>query len=513
MPAETADGSPVPPFQGFQSPNGTIVPDEFFDQLLAELTDCELRVCLYIIRRTFGFKKDADDISLRQMVDGIRTKDGRVLDRGTGLSKAGAAKGAKGLVAKGVIKAVRNRSAARGNEPTTYRLRFRGEPLDAAPPDAAAPLVHDVDKGGVYQVDKPLSTRWTHNQSVKQQTEYSNFEIAHEKDFFDAEPTISGDAAAPSDGLAAGGSARDVATAPGAPADAPAPRAAGKSQPDQKTAAGDDPGAPQGTSARQADTPPPASPGYHRFRELALRSCQARGEAGPSVGHGDQETKQATAGTRAAADRLVPHVVAAHDDRSAPGSATLGEIIAARTARLAARAAAPPPPNLGPTARTIAPPEHAPSAHTVSPEHPASRPGSPPLSPEERALRATFRPLVSDLAKLFHDEATPAQSLARFVNDYLAAKRLHPELTPEAMIGLSYELKAVVQEYSPTIRTLARGAGLAGVKNKFPYFMELVEVRLGLKPDYSQRPVPPAGTPRADRPAPERSTPGSGYLP
>ena len=48
-------------FQGFDSPTTTPVPDQFLDTLLfflTDLTDPELRVLLYIIRRTFGFKKD-----------------------------------------------------------------------------------------------------------------------------------------------------------------------------------------------------------------------------------------------------------------------------------------------------------------------------------------------------------------------------------------------------------------------------------------------------------------------
>lgn len=114
-------------FRGFASPTYTTVPDELFDVLMPHLTDPELRVLLYIIRRTFGFKKTSDEISLRQMVEGITAKDGRVLDGGAGLSKASAARGLKGLAEKGIIVATRNRSAARGNEPTTYRLRFLEE--------------------------------------------------------------------------------------------------------------------------------------------------------------------------------------------------------------------------------------------------------------------------------------------------------------------------------------------------------------------------------------------------
>src|SRR5436190_1567889 len=98
-------------YEGFAGPNGTIVPDDVFDLIAPQLTEAELRVLLYIVRRTFGFKKDSDDISLKQMVEGIRTRDGRVLDLGAGLSKSAAARGARGLVEKGIIAPTPNRSA------------------------------------------------------------------------------------------------------------------------------------------------------------------------------------------------------------------------------------------------------------------------------------------------------------------------------------------------------------------------------------------------------------------
>src|SRR5215216_3621274 len=87
--------APIPPpeaptasiFLGFRSPTYTMVPDEVFDELLVELSGAELKVLLYIIRRTFGFKRESDTISLSQMLHGIATRDGRVLDRGVGLSK------------------------------------------------------------------------------------------------------------------------------------------------------------------------------------------------------------------------------------------------------------------------------------------------------------------------------------------------------------------------------------------------------------------------------------------
>src|SRR5665213_3417699 len=114
-------------YEGFNSPRTTQVPDDVFDVLMPQLKDAELRVLLYIIRRTYGFKKDFDNISLKQMVDGITTRDGRVLDRGTGLPKSAVARALVGLREKRIIVSRRNSSAEKGNMATTYRLRFKDE--------------------------------------------------------------------------------------------------------------------------------------------------------------------------------------------------------------------------------------------------------------------------------------------------------------------------------------------------------------------------------------------------
>jgi len=181
-------------YEGFRNPNGTIVPDDVFDVLMPRLADAELRILLYIIRRTFGFKKSSDDISLRQMVEGITTRDGRVLDSGTGLSKPTVARGLAGLREKRIIVATRNRSIERGNEATSYRLRFKGEPEAAT--DVAgdprenpgrAPLSHQRDKGLSHEKDKGLSHQRDTQQTDKQQTEISLSNIrksARSKDDF-----------------------------------------------------------------------------------------------------------------------------------------------------------------------------------------------------------------------------------------------------------------------------------------------------------------------------------------
>jgi hypothetical protein len=109
---------------GFKSPNYTNVPDEFLDFYVPYLSESELKVSLYIIRRTFGFKKEADSISLSQLENGIVTKDGRVLDYGTGLSRPSIVNAIKGLLEKGIIEAEKSKSQNGGNATTTYRLHM-----------------------------------------------------------------------------------------------------------------------------------------------------------------------------------------------------------------------------------------------------------------------------------------------------------------------------------------------------------------------------------------------------
>lgn len=111
-------------FQGFRSPNTTPIPDELFDELMAELSGAELKVLLYICRRTFGFKKERDNISLKQLVEGITTKKGKKLDNGTGLGKASVARAVKTLEEKGVVLRIKRKSKRKGDESTTYALHI-----------------------------------------------------------------------------------------------------------------------------------------------------------------------------------------------------------------------------------------------------------------------------------------------------------------------------------------------------------------------------------------------------
>jgi hypothetical protein len=78
-------------------------PDYIEDNLAPLLEEGELRVFSYIARRTFGFKKLQDELSLDQICNGIVKKTGERMDRGAGVEERTARKALKSLQAFGVI--------------------------------------------------------------------------------------------------------------------------------------------------------------------------------------------------------------------------------------------------------------------------------------------------------------------------------------------------------------------------------------------------------------------------
>jgi phage replication O-like protein O len=111
-------------FPGFQFPNTTQIPNEVFDTLMPHLSGGELKVLLYICRRTFGFRKGSDSISLTQIAHGITTKAGRVLDQGTGLSKRHVINALKALEKRNIITVTRKVDETGLNEVNTYSLNM-----------------------------------------------------------------------------------------------------------------------------------------------------------------------------------------------------------------------------------------------------------------------------------------------------------------------------------------------------------------------------------------------------
>lgn len=156
-------------FKGFYVPNSTPVPDNFFDELLVDLSESELKVVLYIMRRTFGFKKHDDNISISQMLNGIVKKDGTRLDRGTGLSKPAITKAVKSLVNRGVLVTERRFGEKGSYESSNYHLN-----LIEIPPSKNSlqgGLVNNLNKGVVKNFNKPLVKIINIQDTVIQDTE------------------------------------------------------------------------------------------------------------------------------------------------------------------------------------------------------------------------------------------------------------------------------------------------------------------------------------------------------
>lgn len=169
-------------FEGFSSPNTTPVPDVVFDRLLARLKEAELKALLYIIRRTFGFKRGSDSISFNQFLRGITTRDGRVLDEGCGVKDRTTLSNAlKSLEKKGIVVSTKGMDERGENQTTVYALRFK-------PGDAAGESENGKDAGKSEEVvgisyhpgrnyPPPVVGNSYPQETGKQQTEISHSNI------------------------------------------------------------------------------------------------------------------------------------------------------------------------------------------------------------------------------------------------------------------------------------------------------------------------------------------------
>jgi hypothetical protein len=161
-------------FPGFQFPTTTPVPDEVFDVLMPQLSGAELKVLLYICRRTFGFKKASDSISLHQIAHGIKTRDGRVLDSGTGLCKRHVIRALKVLEKNNIIKVSRKVDETGLNEVNTYSLNISetGRGVGTKSPyssDKILPGVVTPASGGIVTPVSPTTN--SNQETVIQETD------------------------------------------------------------------------------------------------------------------------------------------------------------------------------------------------------------------------------------------------------------------------------------------------------------------------------------------------------
>jgi hypothetical protein len=81
-----------------------------------QMTGSEQKVLDFIIRQTFGWRKQSDTIALKQFTDGIKK------NRGTGLSRSQVKRAISGLEKKGFIEVER-----RNRRPSKFTLRVSDE--------------------------------------------------------------------------------------------------------------------------------------------------------------------------------------------------------------------------------------------------------------------------------------------------------------------------------------------------------------------------------------------------
>ena len=130
-------------FPGLYPPLYTQTPDVFFDWVAPFLPEIELRVLLYLIRRTLGFKKQGDQITIDQIAGGIVTRDGTRLDWGAQIGERSVQRALSGLEAKGLIERHKQLDPDRGWRPSYIRLRLcdqSGQEWQARPRQAGPPV-------------------------------------------------------------------------------------------------------------------------------------------------------------------------------------------------------------------------------------------------------------------------------------------------------------------------------------------------------------------------------------
>lgn len=126
MPAENKVPKPADlrsrGYSGGASGNFTMIPNFLLDKWMPVLKPGELRVVLYIARRTYGFQRDEVEIGERLIAEGKAGKDG-----GTGLHLGTVSEATNSLIQRGLI---RIKIGARGRR--IYEINEEAEIIDCS---------------------------------------------------------------------------------------------------------------------------------------------------------------------------------------------------------------------------------------------------------------------------------------------------------------------------------------------------------------------------------------------
>jgi hypothetical protein len=157
----------VPAWSTTTTTTTTATPDWLFDDVAPDLGEAPLKALLYIVRRTSGFRKSADAISLSQFQHGITTRDGRQLDKGAGVkNRTTLLRALAELEARGIIGHQDTLHADGGHATTVYYLLGPGQGQGQGGGAASAPPPLPRARGGVVRSTHHPLVRQTHPQQT-----------------------------------------------------------------------------------------------------------------------------------------------------------------------------------------------------------------------------------------------------------------------------------------------------------------------------------------------------------
>ncbi len=132
-------------------PNTSAIPNILFDYWMLHLSPAEFKVLMCLARKTYGWHKDVDRISISQIA------------KMTGLSKGGLIRNLESLLNRGLINKVKSKTLDGDDAPNQYEINvycLGGVPtLDGGGSLLSRQgVVTSVDKGVVYSVDTQKKT-------------------------------------------------------------------------------------------------------------------------------------------------------------------------------------------------------------------------------------------------------------------------------------------------------------------------------------------------------------------
>lgn len=130
---------------GVKAPNFTSVPNELFDFWCAILSPAEFKVLMCICRKTFGWHKEYDQISIKQ------------LEKISGLSRQGIVNGVESLIDRGLVLKIRSKTDIGDDAVNKYEINVNRESdvncMGGGSQLSLPPVVNSVDYGVVNSVD------------------------------------------------------------------------------------------------------------------------------------------------------------------------------------------------------------------------------------------------------------------------------------------------------------------------------------------------------------------------